>query len=424
MGLSIAATWIWAPALFVSAEQAYTSGIPGLFWFLVPNILCLLIFIPIAKRVREQMPGGFTLSEYMGKRYSGRVKNVYVFQLGTLALLSTVVQLLAGGKILSLMTGLPFWLMTLIMGLFAYSYSRSYGIRASVFTDAVQMVMILGACFILVPYAIYLNGPSSLTAGLGGITGEFRGLFDANGIEVMLAFGIPTAVGLIAGPFGDQNFWQRVFSVKEKRLGSSFVLGAVLFALVPLMMAALGYIAAGTGMIPADKGIVNLELVSAMFPEWAAWVFMFMLLSGLLSTIDSNLCSVSSLTVDVFKRPKVKDLQYSMLWLVLVATGMANIPGLSILHLFLFYGVLRASTFIPVVLSAYRVRLRESGVFYGVLASLFVGFPIFAYGNLFDVTSLKVIGSLSTILLSGVVAVIVTKLGGRKHAGEKAVDLQ
>ena len=38
--MSIAATWIWAPALFTSAEKAYTNGIPGLFWFLVPNILC------------------------------------------------------------------------------------------------------------------------------------------------------------------------------------------------------------------------------------------------------------------------------------------------------------------------------------------------------------------------------------------------
>ncbi len=33
--MSIAATWIWAPALFTSAEKAYTNGIPGLLWFLV-----------------------------------------------------------------------------------------------------------------------------------------------------------------------------------------------------------------------------------------------------------------------------------------------------------------------------------------------------------------------------------------------------
>lgn len=54
--MSIAATWIWAPALFTSAEKAYQNGIAGLFWFLVPNVLCLLIFIPFAKRIREQMP--------------------------------------------------------------------------------------------------------------------------------------------------------------------------------------------------------------------------------------------------------------------------------------------------------------------------------------------------------------------------------
>lgn len=30
--LSIAATWIWAPALFVSTEKAYSAGWIGLFW--------------------------------------------------------------------------------------------------------------------------------------------------------------------------------------------------------------------------------------------------------------------------------------------------------------------------------------------------------------------------------------------------------
>ena len=48
---SIAATWIWAPALFTSTENAYTKGFAGLFWFLVPNVLCLILFIPDRKSV-------------------------------------------------------------------------------------------------------------------------------------------------------------------------------------------------------------------------------------------------------------------------------------------------------------------------------------------------------------------------------------
>ncbi len=123
--LSIAATWIWAPALFTSTENAYTKGFAGLFWFLAPNVLCLILFIPFAKKIRREMPGGITLSGYMHKKYgSESVKNAYLFQLGALSALSTGVQLLAGSKILSMLTGIPFAAMTVIMAVAAFSYSR------------------------------------------------------------------------------------------------------------------------------------------------------------------------------------------------------------------------------------------------------------------------------------------------------------
>ena len=46
--LSIAAAWIWAPAFFVSSERGYLYGWQGLAWFIVPNVLCLLLFAPFA----------------------------------------------------------------------------------------------------------------------------------------------------------------------------------------------------------------------------------------------------------------------------------------------------------------------------------------------------------------------------------------
>lgn len=44
---SIAATWIWAPALFLASEKAYTQGLAGVFWFIAPNVACLLLFAPL-----------------------------------------------------------------------------------------------------------------------------------------------------------------------------------------------------------------------------------------------------------------------------------------------------------------------------------------------------------------------------------------
>lgn len=207
--MSISATWIWSPALFTSAERAYLNGWIGLFWFLVPNILCLIVFIPFAKTIRKQMPNGITLSGYMFHVYkSSKVKNIYLFQLIMLAVLSTAVQLLAGGKILSQITNIPFWLITIILGLIAYSYSQFSGIKASIITDTLQMILMLLVSVCTVLYFLKpLNNSIELGINLFGYTNEYTGLTSPKGIEVFFAFGLPTAIGLIAGSFSDQCFW-------------------------------------------------------------------------------------------------------------------------------------------------------------------------------------------------------------------------
>lgn len=408
--MSIAATWIWAPALFVSAEKAYTNGLPGLFWFLVPNVVCLLLFIPFAKRIRKQMPSGITLSGYMAERYhSSKVKRIYLFQLSTLSILSTGVQLLAGGKIMSTLTGLPFPLMTVLLAAIAYSYSQFSGLRASVITDALQMVLILSACAVFVPWALSGEGVQNLLTGIAGASGKYGSLFDAGGLEVLFAFGLPTAIGLISGPFGDQCFWQRAFAIKENKISKAFAWGAALFAVVPLSMGILGFIAAGSGFIPGDSSIVNLELVTHLFPAWSVIPFMLMLISGLLSTVDSNLCAAASLAADMFPSKGVKASKTAMLALLAAGIGIANIPGLSISHLFLIYGTLRATTLLPTILTLNGKKLSGRGVYWGVLAGLLVGLPVFAYGTLCNLSAYKTIGCLLSVLLPGLVAISVKR---------------
>ena len=414
--LSVAATWIWAPALFTSAEKAYSSGIVGLLWFLVPNVLCLFIFIPFAKKIRKKMPEGITLSGYMGETYqSKKVRGIYQFQLGTLSVLSTAVQLLAGSKILNMITGIPFWLLTIILAVVAFSYSQISGIKASVITDNIQIIFILGTCALLLPMTISKAGDiNTLFSGLSGISGEYGDLFSSKGLEVALSFGIPTAIGLISGPFGDQSFWQRAFSIKEKSIGKAFVLGGFIFALVPLMLGAIGFTAAGSGFVANDAGMVNFEFIKSLLPSWVLIPFLFMILSGLLSTVDSNLCSTASLTSDFHPKNDIKTSKISMIVLLVVAIGIANIPGLSVTHLFLFYGTLRASTLLPTVITLKGKKLSEQGVFWGVIAALVIGLPIFAYGNIANIAMVKTVGSLATVLISGIVAVIVTKIKGAK----------
>ncbi len=408
--MSIAATWIWAPALFTSAEKAYTTGWPGLFWFLVPNVLCLLVFVPFAQRIRAQMPEGVTVSSYMAEHYrSKRVHGVYLFELSALTVLSTAVQLLAGAKILAAVTGWPFWLLTVVLAAIAFSYSQYSGIRASVLTDSLQMLLMLGCCALLVPLALRGNGAGSLVKGLARATGEFTRPLDKNGLTVLLSFGLPSAIGLLAAPFGDQCFWQRAFSIRKDKMGKAFRLGALLFAVVPLSMGLLGFVAAGSGFTAADSGMVGFELVQSIFPAWVMLPFLFMLISGLLSTVDSNLCAAASLTSDF--GGGMKAAKGSMLLVLALAILIANIPGLTVTGLFLVYGALRSTTMLPTVLTLKGKALSARGVFAGVLASLVIGMPIFIVGTITGNAALKTAGSLCAVLLSGVVSLAMSRRG-------------
>lgn len=421
--MSVAATWIWAPALFVSAEKAYANGFVGLFWFLVPNVLCLILFIPFAKRIRERMPKGISLAGFMWEQYhSEKVKGIYLFQLGSLSVLSTGVQLLAGGKILSTITGIPMLPMTILLAAIAYSYSQFSGIKASVLTDAVQMTIMLAVCAFLIPWALSMPGNiTALQQGITGVTGEYTSLFSESGMKVLLGFGIPTAIGLFAGPFGDQCFWQRAFSIKENKIRRAFSLGALLFAIVPLSMGVLGFVAAGKGFSPNDTGIVNFELVAQLFPKWVMVPFLFMVVSGLLSTVDSNLCAISSLSAELRcvsrmnNAWKMKAAKLSMLAILAMGILIANIPGVTVTHLFLFYGTLRSATLLPTVFTLTSVKASARGVFVGIILSLCCGLPLFAYGNIFGIAQYKTLGSLLTVLTAGVASCIITRMEGKTN---------
>jgi len=409
--LCIGATWIWAPALFVSAERAFLTGWPGVFWFLVPNVTCLIIFSAFAKRIRERMPRGITLSAYMGKHYkSSKVRAAYQVQLSMLSMFAAAVQLLAGGRMLNIITGLPFWSITVILAAIAFSYAQFSGIKASMTTGVLQMViMIVTSVAFAIATIATGTGLSDLIAGFSSASGQYTSLFNAAGIELFLGFGLPSTIGLLSGPFGDQSFWQRAFAIKQDRVGRSFRLGALLFAIVPICMAIIGFVAAGSGFIPTDTGVVNLEFIMSIFPAWVLVPFMFMVISGLLSTVDSSLCSMASFTTDYGREKSAK---WIMLGTLVLAILIANIPGITITYLFLLYGTQRASTLLPTVMTLLGKKLTGKGVYYGIIASMAIGLPVFAYGNIMGSAMHRTAGSLLTVLLSGAVAVLISRRKG------------
>ena len=180
-------------------------------------------------------------------------------------------------------------------------------------------------------------------------------------------------------------------------------------------MGILGFIGAGMGYAVTDIGVINFELISALLPAWAVIPFLFMIISGLLSTIDSNLCAVSSLTTDIFRKNTMGKTKLSMALLLAAGIAVANIPGLTVTHLFLMYGTLRASTLLPTIFTLKGIRLAPQGIVAGVITAMAIGLPVFGYGNINGIAIYKTAGSLLTVFLSGAVALAVTRKRGEDH---------
>lgn len=431
---SIAASWIWAPALFVSVQKAYELGLPGIFWFTAPNILALVLFAFLVPKIRSKIPGGYTLPDWIRYRLGDeKVHKIYMIPYIWYQIMAICVQVFVGGMMLNFMTGIPLNVVMVLMLVVSLAYSLISGLRASIITDLLQMAFIIVGGIIILPWVVSVAGPGAISKGLGGLAGNTN-ILDP---KVAFSFGIVTSIGLIAGAISDQQYWQRGFAIKKSDLIPSFVLGGILFGIVPIALSILGFIAANPDMgiaLPEGTGLpmIGVATVVALLPTWASVFFVIMLLAGLCSTLDSALCAASSLyAIDLapLTASEREVLRKERLGLAMseedtkakelldhktMGRSRAAMFGIAIVglltafvvqHLFsldrlwwIFNGV--ASMFVvPTVLSLYYDRLSAKGVLYGLLGAM-VGMVAFVYGNWVQNDMITVFSAIFIIVIS------------------------
>lgn len=402
--LSVASTWVWAPALLVSATQGFNNGWVGVAWFVVPNAAALLLMLPFALYIRKRYATGFTLSGLMRRTYGKTVQGLYVGTLGGLAMLSVSVNLLAGGTVLSMLTGLPLLVTAGGMLLLVMAYTYRYGVKASFSTEVVQVLLIILVLLALVPGTLNVTGWDVLAAGIHGVN-NIQGIFSTSGIEVAISFGIISAIGLAAGPVGDQAFWQRAFAMRSGEVVRAFGGGALIFTLVPVLMSFLGFAAAGSGFSPENPGYVNLELIQELFPPVVAVPFMLLLVSALFSVVNSHLLAQASLISDY--TGSVRTQRLVMAALAVVTLAITLVPGNSVTSMFLIYSTLRSSTFLITLTTLAGAKWNRRGVAWGISLGLIVGMPLAVYGNVVSgETGPRLIAILATTLIPIAVAVL------------------
>lgn len=405
---SIAASWIWAPAVFICSQKSFEQGLPGIFWFTIPNILCFFVFVPVALRVRYLLPYGYSMPDYIYYRFNEN-KLVHIssltvyfgYQLGAI-----IINSLAGGTLLHALTGMSIGVSIVTMTFAAVSYSLISGLRASVMTDVVQMCLILFIAFVLVPWVLAkVGGLPVVYDGLGGKTGKFRDMFDPS---VAYSFGIATTIGLISGPIADQMFFQRAFAAKREKIASVFIWGGLSFGIVPIVLSVLGFVAAGLAIhgdfIVTDPQMVGPQVVATYLPKWAIAAFIVLAFAGLSSTLDSSFAAVSSLwAVDVFKRyqePNADDrktirvARTAMLSFAAIGTVIALLQP-QLIWVFLIYGALASAMLVPVFFALFSSRVTANGTIAAILLSIIISVPISIFANVTQNVNLIVLAAIT-----------------------------
>lgn len=419
--LSLSAAWVWAPALFVSSQKSFESGLAGIFWFIVPNALALVLIGILATKVKSYKPDGFTLPEFIKLRFNSKMHLVYVIIILIVLVYSLVLHLTATNLILTSFTSYNREILIGILALTFFIIALMRGIRSSIFTDIIKISFIIIIVLIIVPIAIVKNGGfDSIINGVGGKSGQFSNIFNP---QVFLAFGIGSAVSLLSGAAIDQQLWQRAFSIKKNER-KTFNYAALVFFFIPLLLSFLGFLAVTQNVNIKNNQLVGYDLISNTLSLPLVFLFVFTVIITMVAAGSSALCAVSSIfSVDIYstylkktstEKERLKVGRISMFAILLVATLISLIPNIQIVYLLLLIGAIRGALLIPTISSIYKKNLSKIGTFYGIIISIAVGLPLFIYGSLTNNPIISSIGSLSTIIISSLFIFVSTKLRPEK----------
>ncbi|WP_107401944.1 sodium:solute symporter family protein [Streptomyces oceani] len=384
---SMTATWIWASSMYASATSGYTYGISGPIHYGLWGALMILFIYPFGKRIRSVAPKAHTLAEVMYARH-GRSSQLMLAGSNIVgSLISLMSNFIAGGVLISLLSPFNF-----TQGVFAVAagvllYTLWSGFRASVLTDFVQVVAMLGAVAVIVPFIfVAADFPAAFETGADNLTPQQGDFFSS---EAFMEQGAPYIAAVLAYAIGNQTIAQRLFAVKQSLIKPTFVTATIGYGAMVIGVGMLGVLALYLGFEPSGGDLNNLipEMAATYLPPALLAVFFIMIIGALSSTADSDLSALSSIMMaDVYGQnvtgkekanPRTMLLigRLTMVLATAAAVAFASLQ-LSILDLLVFVGALWGALVFPVLASFYWEKVTSRAFTLSVLSALAVFLPV------------------------------------------------
>lgn len=378
---TLVASVIGAWVLLGPAETGTWAGITGIIGYSVGQAAPLFAFVYIGPRMRRIMPEGHSLTEFVWHRY-GSAMHLFVLAIIVFYMFIFLSAELTGiSKAFNLLSGLDLGMTAVIVGILTVAYTAYGGIRASIFTDGIQFIVILP--LILVVFIVAVVALNGFGEALTPIRENHPDLLSVNyrpGIE----FGLTLAIAVLAANMFHQGFWQRVYSCKdEKALKRGFFVAGITVIPIICLSGLLGIMAVGL-QSSFDPSVALFSLSQQVMTTWGLTIVLILALVLVMSSMDTLMNGIASaITTDLARfRPKLQTASLlsssRILTIVLVVPAILIAwQGYSVLYLFLIADVVCAAVVFPVFWGLYNSNFSGRSALLSSICGLLAGVMFF-----------------------------------------------
>ena len=377
---SLIASALGAWILFGPASAATWGGIGAVIGYALGTAFPMIFLISLGKKIRNEFPEGSTLIEFLRKRFGKSLFKLILLMTIFYMFIFLCAEVTAVAILINYISGTELWITALIILITTLAYTLYGGLRVSIFTDNIQMIVIV---FLFLISVFYLTSFIGDEFSLSFIKEKSPHLLSGSYIPNYTA-GLTFFIAVAATNLFHQGNWQRVYAAKNNEvLKKSLIVAFIVIIPIVLFMGFSGLVAISVDpkVIP-DLGFFSLLLRDQT--EFLSLVIVILGLSLTISTVDTLINAISSLIVvdgkATFNFNKKIDYlklsKYIIVILAIFAFATAS-KGFSVLYLFLLADLFCCAFVMTVFYSFYNKKLNEKTAYIAILVGLIGGFLLF-----------------------------------------------
>ena len=379
---SLVASALGAWILFGPASASTWGGIGAVIGYALGTGFPMIFLIYLGKKIRTDFPKGSSLIEYMRQKFGKSLFKLILLMTIFYMFIFLCAEVTAVAVLINYISGTDLWITALIVIISTLTYTLYGGLRASIFTDNIQMFVIGILLLITISYITLFSGDSF---SFSFIESKNPQLLSSSYIPSYTA-GLTFFIAVAATNLFHQGNWQRVYAAKNyETLKKGLIISFLIIVPIVFLMGFIGMVS--FSIDPANRP--DLGFFTLLLKDQTELLSLLIIVLGLaltISTVDTLVNAISSLFVvdgkATFNFDKKTDyLKLSKYFIIAISVVVFFVAskGFDILYLFLLADLFCCAFVLTVFYSFYNKKINEKTAYISIIVGLIAGFLMFPF---------------------------------------------